>query len=192
MTMGLVRKRTWGISAVGVAAMLALAGCGRGAADPEPTAGCSRPEGLVSVGESIPSECTFEKVGGGFLRLADLGGKPAVINFWAAWCTFCIDEMPAFQKTYAALGGRVQFVGADLLDIQGETKGAAETFGRSTGVRYPLIYDKGGILYAHFSARLVMPVTVFVRGDGIVAFRQFGPMTEATLRDTISKELGVR
>ena len=180
------------LAAVAAAAAMVLAGCSNGGDDPpDPTAVCS-PQGIVSVGESIPSECAFERVDGGFLRLADLAGKPAVINFWAAWCTFCIDEMPAFQKVYASFGGRVTFVGADLLGIQGETKGAAETFGRSTGVEYPLIYDEGGLLYAHFSARLIMPVTVFVRGDGIVAFRQFGPMSEGTLRETLANELGLR
>ncbi len=179
------------MTALAVAAALALGACAEENVDPgDPTAACS-PRGIVSVGESIPSECAFELVEGGFFRLADLAGKPAVINFWAAWCTFCIDEMPVFQKVYASLAGRVEFVGADLLGVQGETKGAAETFGRSTGVTYPLIYDEGGLLYAHFSARLIMPVTVFVRADGIVAFRQFGPMSEKTLRDTLAKELGL-
>lgn len=180
------------LAAVAAAVALALGGCSNDGDDPpDPTAVCS-PKGIVSVGESIPSECAFERVDGGFLRLADLAGKPAVINFWAAWCTFCIDEMPIFQKVYASMAGRVEFVGADLLGVQGETRGAAETFGRSTGVRYPLIYDDGGLLYAHFSARLVMPVTVFVRADGIVAFRQFGPMNEQMLRETLAEELGLR
>ncbi|MGH2793262.1 MAG: TlpA family protein disulfide reductase [Actinomycetota bacterium] len=182
--------RDVGIPAMALAVTLAFGACTKDAA-PDPVAACS-PEGIVSVGESIPSECSFEKVGGGFLRLADLAGKPAVINFWAAWCTYCIDEMPAFQRVYASFGGRVQFVGADLLGIQGETKGAAETFGRSTGVQYPLIYDNGGLLYAHFSARLIMPVTVFVRADGIVAHRVFGPMSEQQIRETLSNELGLR
>jgi thiol-disulfide isomerase/thioredoxin len=179
------------MSALAVAAAVALGACSNGVAEPgDPTAACT-PRGIVSVGESIPSECAFERVDGGFFRLADLAGKPAVINFWAAWCTYCIEEMPAFQRVYASMAGRVEFVGADLLGVQGETRGAAETFGRSTGVKYPLIYDDGGLLYAHFSARLIMPVTVFVRADGIVAFRQFGPMSEKTLRDTLAKELGL-
>ena len=180
------------IPAVAIAAAMLFAGCGSGdAGPPEPTARCS-PEGLVSVGETIPVGCAFERMDGGIFRLSDLAGKPSVINFWASWCTFCIEEMPAFQKVYAAFGGRLEIVGADLLGVDGETSGAAETFGRSTGVRYPLIYDEGGLLYAHFSARLIMPVTIFVRPDGFVAYRQFGPLSETALRDILSKELGLR
>lgn len=146
---------------------------------------------MVSVGEAVPAACSFERIGGGTLRLADLAGRPALINFWASWCTFCIEEMPAFQRVYASLGGRVEFVGADLLDVQGETRGAAEQFAASTGVRYPLIYDDGGLLYAHFSAQLLMPVTIFVRGDGIVAHRRFGPLDDAMLRALLAEHLGV-
>jgi thiol-disulfide isomerase/thioredoxin len=178
----------------GLAAVLVmLASCDGGTPAPDPTGlALCRPEGIVSVGETIPAKCSFERLDGSTLKLESLIGKPSVINFWASWCTFCIDEMPVFQKVYASLGGRVEFVGADILDVQGETTGAAETFAKSTGVGYPLIYDKGGLLYGHFSARLVMPVTVFVRADGIVAHRQFGPLNERTLRDILSKELGVR
>ncbi len=184
---------------IGAAAALALlltagtcGGGGGGEARPtsEPGDLC-KPEGIISVGESIPA-CTFEKIGGGTLRLADLAGKPSLINFWASWCTFCIDEMPALQKVYASFGGRVTFVGANMLGVQGETAAAAEQFGRSTGVRYPLIYDTGGQLYANFSARLLMPVTIFVRSDGIVAHRLFGPISEDGLRELLSSKLGLQ
>jgi thiol-disulfide isomerase/thioredoxin len=155
------------------------------------TAECRPEKGIVSVGEQIPAACSFERLDGGTLRLADLGGKPTLINFWASWCTFCIEEMPAFQKVYAAVSSRMEFVGADLLDVQGETRGAAEQFGASTGVRYPLIYDKGGLLYGHFSAQLLMPVTIFIRSNGIVAHRRFGPMDESMLRSLLREHLGV-
>ena len=37
---------------------------------------------------------------GGKLSLADLKGKPVIVNFWASWCIPCKDEAPALQKTY--------------------------------------------------------------------------------------------
>lgn len=179
-------------AALAVATALAVAGCSGGAdrGANGSTAGECRPDrGIVSVGETVPSECRFERLDGGVLRLSDLEGKPALINFWASWCTFCIEEMPAFQRVYASLAGRVEFIGADLLDVEGETRGAAERFAASTGVRYPLIYDTGGLLFAHFSAQLLMPVTIFVRPDGVVAHRRFGPMDEAMLRGLLREHL---
>ena len=178
-------------SAVAAVALIAVGACGT-----SPTGGirgvsCPKPQGVVSVGEMIPSDCALERMAGGVFRIGDLVGKPAVINFWAAWCTFCVEEMPGMQKVYASFGGRVSFVGADLLGVQGETRGAARSFGRSTGVRYPLVFDTGAVLYSHFSARLVMPVTIFVKSNGRVAFRQFGPLTEAQIRTLLRTKLSV-
>jgi thiol-disulfide isomerase/thioredoxin len=177
---------------VGGVALLVVALTRGGSDDSRPNpdpVGC-RPEGIISVGEPIPS-CSFEKVGGGTFHLSDLAGKPALINFWASWCTFCIDEMPAFQRVYAALGGRVEFIGADLLNVDGETRAAAKTFAAKTGVTYPLIYDEDGLLYGHFTPNLVMPVTIFVGADGRVVLRKFGPYEEKALREAISTHLGV-
>jgi thiol-disulfide isomerase/thioredoxin len=181
-------------AALAAIALSALAGCSSKAPGPAPSsiaASCPAPRGITSVGEAMPANCSFEDFQGKRLRLDDLLGKPTVINFWATWCTFCIDEMPALQTVYSSLGGRVWFLGADLLDVQGETRGAATSFATRTGVRYPLVFDTGGILFGHFAARPILPVTIFVKPNGRVAFRQFGPMTEQKLRDLLREKLGV-
>ena len=179
-------------SLVVIAAICLLTSCAAKDHPQKPAAvACPAPQGTTSVGEPIPKDCTLEILSGGTLRLASLVGKPSVINFWAAWCTFCIAEMPDFQKVYADLSSKVEFVGADLIGIQGETKSVARTFANKTGVKYPLVFDLDAKLYGHFSARLVMPVTIFVRADGIVAFRQFGPLTEKKIRELLRTKLRV-
>jgi thiol-disulfide isomerase/thioredoxin len=180
---------------VGIAALaVTAAACGGGT----PRAGGSsgalarcEPHGITKVGGLIPLGCTFDRLDGGALALSSLVGKPAVINFWASWCSFCIKEMPDLQRVYRQLGGRVAFVGADLLNVEGETRGDAKRFARSTGVKYTLIWDDGGLLYGHFAARLVAPTTIFVDRAGRVAHRQLGPLTATQLRRLISEHLGV-
>ena len=116
-------------------------------------------------------------------------GRPIVLNFWASWCTFCIKEMPDFQRVHDDVGDRVPFLGLDLLGVQGETRGAATTLAARTGVSYPLGYDADGALYLRLSPRVLMPTTVFVRADGTIALRQFGPLTEQQLRGLIDEHL---
>src|SRR2546427_763769 len=69
---------------------------------------------------------------------------------------------------------------------------AATRFARRTGVHYPLVYATDAILYGPFSAaRPILPVTIFVRSDGRVAFRQFGPLTERQVRRLLRDKLGI-
>jgi thiol-disulfide isomerase/thioredoxin len=126
--------------------------------------------------------------------LAALRGKPAVLNFWASWCINCIGEMPSFQRVFAGLGGKVSFVGMNVLGLQGETMGAGRAFARRTGVHYLLAFDPSGLLYAHFygtTARPVMPITVFVDAQGVVKERHFGPLDAKDLRAAIRTYFGI-
>lgn len=180
-----------GVSALIVARREPQRSSARGQSSPA-TRGCDVP-GIISEGERIPASCLIESLEGGrFVSLKEAqGGKPFVINFWASWCVYCIEEMPDFQRVYARAAGRISFLGLDLLDVQGETRSAAVRLAGETGVRYPLGYDEGAELYARLTPRLLMPTTILVRADGRVAFRQFGPLTARQLQDLIRKHLGI-
>jgi thiol-disulfide isomerase/thioredoxin len=38
--------------------------------------------------------------------MAELRGRPLVLNFWATWCPPCIKEMPQLDRFQAAFAGR--------------------------------------------------------------------------------------
>lgn len=175
--------------------LVLLAGCTGGGPAANPTgsgpalADC-RPDGLVSIGEKIPS-CSFRTFDGSVLKLTSLQGKPAVLNFWASWCTSCIKEMPDFQAVATELKDKVTIVGFDLLGVDGESESVARSFATGRGVAYPLAFDERGLLYAHFSQRTVMPTTIFVDAQGIVTYRKFGPLSRSELRAAIREHLNV-
>ena len=85
---------------------------------------CGEPRSLVAVGSQLPGGCRLEALGtGAVVTLADYAnGKPMVVNFWASWCGACIKEMPELQKVYGAAAGMVQFLGLDLLGVDGEDR----------------------------------------------------------------------
>lgn len=117
-------------------------------------------------------------------ELAD--GGPAVVNFWATWCEFCLDEMPALEAVWSDLDGAVAFVGVDREDRADD----AIAFAADIGVTYPLVEDPDGSLFRE-ARGLGMPTTLFVSGGGEIVFRHSGPMTEGQLRDLITEHLGV-
>jgi len=75
---------------------------------------------IVNAGDSAPD---FKIVGdnGKTYTRSDFGGKLLVLNFWATWCTPCVQEVPslvAFQKTLASDGVVVLGVSVDTNEKQ--------------------------------------------------------------------------
>ena len=103
--------------------------------------------------------------------LAD--GKPLVVNFWATWCPYCVDEMPDYLKIYRDYGDRVNFAFVNVTDGQRETQVKAEAWLRDNGMtELPAYYDTSGEAVAAFGA-YSYPYQLIVAADGTI--RQAGP-----------------
>lgn len=97
-------------------------------------------------------------IGGGTLSSASLAGKPVVFNFFASWCTPCIEEAPTLEglfKQYQQQG--VQVIGVDYEDPG--TNG--QDFIDQHHLTYPVLSDPDGTLATAFGVRGV-PETFFV------------------------------
>jgi thiol-disulfide isomerase/thioredoxin len=72
-----------------------------------------------SSGDDDPQglwEMRFARPEGGELVMANLRGKPLLLNFWATWCVPCIRELPAmqrFQRERAGQGWQVLALAVD-------------------------------------------------------------------------------
>lgn len=77
---------------------------------------------------------------GGKVTVADLGGRPTIVNFFASWCDPCKDEEPLLARAAARYAGRVQFVGLDYKDLTSDGRRFATRYGAD----YALLKDKGG------------------------------------------------
>lgn len=61
-------------------------------------------------------ELTGKTLSGEDFDLADLRGKPVLLDFWGTWCGPCKAATPAIKHLYESYGrdGRMAFVGIDL------------------------------------------------------------------------------
>ena len=120
---------------------------------------------------------TFE---GETRNTAEYGGRPLVINFFAATCPPCIAEMPHFETVFNEVEGEVSFLGLS----QDSTAAAALDLVAQTGITYDVGWDRDLEIFERFGG-WAMPTTVFVRPDGGVAEVFPGALTVDALRDKV-------
>ena len=120
------------------------------------------------------------------VRLSELG-RPAVINFWASWCAFCIEEMPDFQRVHELAGDDVAIIGIN----REESLSVAQRFSDETGARYMLLLDTEDDLGGVYRV-IGMPTTLYVDSEGRVAEVRVGFTTFEQILESVESITGTR
>ena len=94
-------------------------------------------------------------------------GKPLVINFWATWCPYCLQEMDDFQAIYDDYKDKVNFAFIDATDGQRETVEMARAWMADNGYTLPVYYDTKLEAVSAFGLQ-AYPTTVVVSAQGEV------------------------
>jgi cytochrome c biogenesis protein CcmG/thiol:disulfide interchange protein DsbE len=132
--------------------------------------------GSLAPGDTAPDFSAPRLERDGVVSLADLRGKPVVLNFWASWCEPCVDEAPMLRRAYRDYGRRVEFVGIDIRD----DKQDALAFVAEYGLGYLHLRDEDLSIYEDYGLT-GQPETFFLDSKGTIVEHVNGPLIEEDL-----------
>jgi cytochrome c biogenesis protein CcmG/thiol:disulfide interchange protein DsbE len=138
--------------------------------------------GITMVDRPAPAFVlsTFD---GNTISLADLRGRPIIINFWASWCPPCRTEAPLIERTWRAYKNRdLNFLGVNIQDRRED----ALNYMREFDITYPNGPDPTGEITIDYGVS-GLPVTFFVSRDGKVVRRWVGALEHSVLIRSIEE-----
>lgn len=106
-------------------------------------------------------------------------GAPTVVNVFASWCVPCLEEHPLLMALAKEPG--VRLYGINYKD---DPASARRFLGRHGNPYTRVGTDRTGRTAIDFGVYGV-PETYVIDGEGRIAFRHVGPLTEAAIKDKL-------
>jgi cytochrome c biogenesis protein CcmG, thiol:disulfide interchange protein DsbE len=131
---------------------------------------------------SIAPDFTLTDVDGNPVRLADLRGRPVVVNFWASWCGPCVEEFPLLR---AAVDEHADDGLIVLGIVYQDRSEAARAFMAANRGNWPALMDPDQLVARAYNI-FAPPETYFIGRDGRIVARQIGQFTAGSLEDKVA------
>ena len=129
--------------------------------------------GELSATEAPRSvELTLPDLDGQHRDLREFGGRVVLVNFWASWCTPCVQEMPGIQRLSEQM--RDKPFAAVAVNVA-EPASRARTAAARLGIDFPVLLDTDSAAFNRWGAT-VLPTTYVLDGAGMIRYVGRGPL----------------
>jgi len=129
----------------------------------------------------------FRAIDGNQLALADLRGRPVLVQFWATTCSICLEEQPRLVELYRQLHPR----GLELVAVSMfyDRPDFVLRMARERQLPFPVALDVDGSVGRAFGGVEATPSTFLIDPLGRIVFQSIGRLDFSTLRDRIQQML---
>lgn len=145
-------------------------------------------EARATVGEPAPDfrlTLLGDEGESGQVSLADLAGRPVIINFWTTWCVECRTEMPELERLHRAYPEELAVLGINMR----ESERIVQRFLEEVPATYPILLDRDKRVSRAYRVSGV-PETWIVSPEGVALRHFLGPVSAAQIERALV-ELGI-
>ena len=130
-------------------------------------------------------------------NIEEYKGKVVVINFWATWCGYCVEEMPEFEKVYKEFGSNKKDViilgvagpkskeNSNNVDVE---KDKIISFLKKKNTTYPTLMDEVGKSFDEYGVKY-FPTTYVINKKGYLEGFVNGAISGEQLKNAINETL---
>ena len=122
-------------------------------------------------------DVTVTTLSGEVVNLADLRGRPVLINFWATWCPPCREEMPALERIESRWAER--HVAVVVINFEEDEK-TIRGYLTENRLSLPIFQDTSGKAAEQLNITY-LPTTLFVDSTGVIRSRNEGSLSQGQM-----------
>ena len=114
----------------------------------------------------------LKNINGEIVRLSDYQGKVVLVNFWASWCSPCLQEIPSMQRLEKSLAEHP----FEIIAINvAEQKRKVIYQAKRINMTFIVLLDSGSNTFKQWQAK-ILPTSFIVDKKGHIRYLAQGPI----------------
>lgn len=172
-----MKKKYLILSLIIVLSFALLIGCGTDGEDIEENGNIEEPqeneeepvneeseEGSEEKEKVLAPDFALEGMDGETYRLSEFQGKKVMVNFWATWCPYCVDEMPDLTKLAQDYSDDLVVLAVNVDESESKIQGFLDD---NPDIDLNILLDPNGKTAGAYGAN-ALPLTIGINSDGSV------------------------
>lgn len=137
--------------------------------------------------KTMAPDFNLKDLNGNDVKLSDYKGKIVILNFWATWCKYCIQEMPDLNELNKELEKENEAV-ILAIDVQ-ESPDTVKGYLSSKDINLKALLDQDGSVAQAYGIT-GYPTTFIINKDGSLYTYIPGATNKETLQGILDKIIG--